>query len=593
MKNLKISVKLLIGFGVVLALLIINVIFASISLVSVSNNLDLFYDKPFKNVAWAIEIDKASEVAAKYMLRSCLEQDTTETINFLTYASQNIDEMMTDLQALKENYTGNTSEVAAVENLANQLKQAFTSIDTASRSNNITEAYRVYASEIAPLLTKITEAVTVVQNHATNTATNNHDTGMASSRATIIIMIVVGVLATLLGIALALYITRSITSAIHELDNAAHKMSVGDFDVNISYESKDELGNLSTSMRETTGMLKNVIQDINYLMAELSSGNLTVRTKIENSYVGELKPILMSIRKMREDLNNTMSGIANASDQVSAGADQVSSGAQALAQGATEQASSVQELAATIGEISQQVALTAEHAETAKDRNQRSHAEIQVCSSHMNDLVGAMKTIEDKSNEVSKVIKAIEDIAFQTNILALNAAVEAARAGSAGKGFAVVADEVRNLAGKSAEAAQNTTALIEEAIQAVGDGTKISAETEASLNKVVTDAEAVLEAVINISEATAQQSNSIKQITQGVDQISSVVQTNSATSEESAAASEELSGQAQMLKDLVSVFTLEASGGFEPSMPSQGAYRSSSPVSHDSSPSSHPIFDKY
>ena len=181
--------------------------------------------------------------------------------------------------------------------------------------------------------------------------------------------------------------------------------------------------------------------------------------------------------------------------------------------------------------------------------------------SHMDELMKAMNVIDNKSKEISKVIKTIEDIAFQTNILALNAAVEAARAGSAGKGFAVVADEVRNLATKSQEASKSTGALIEETVKAVADGTRLSGETDQALREVVTSAQKVLDAVTLISTATEEETNSLAQVTTGIDQISSVVQTNSATAEQSAAASEELSGQANLLKEMVSRFTLSQSGG--------------------------------
>ncbi len=255
-------------------------------------------------------------------------------------------------------------------------------------------------------------------------------------------------------------------------------------------------------------------------------------------------------------MNDTLMQIDVSADQVNSGGEQVSSGAQALAQGATEQAASVQELAATINSIAEQVKTTAGHAQQAETDNRHAGEEIQVCSAHMNDLMTAMQVINDKSKEISKVVKTIEDTAFQTNILALNAAVEAARAGSAGKGFAVVADEVRNLATKSQEAAGSTTTLIDETVKAVQNGSQLSAETDESLRKVVTDSEKVLEAVSLISGATADQSDAIAQVTTGIDQISSVVQTNSATAEQSAAASEELSGQAQILKNLVNRFRL-------------------------------------
>jgi len=556
-KNLKISQKLSLSFGLILALFLASVIIASVSLRSVSKNLDEFYRRPFANVALAISADMDSEMAAKYMLRACLEESTSETNRMLDLVTEHLQEMKDNLSQLKEKYSGNQNDITNVENYITQLESAYEAYAAEARANDVAGAYAVYTGQIVDLLSNITEAVDSITTQANNYATESHNNGMKSSQITIVLIIVLGILSVLFGMILAFNITRGITKPLSQLEEASQRMCQGDFGAEITYQSKDELGVLSHSLRETIATLKKVIHDIDYQMSGLASGDLTIHTSAEESYVGELLPILTSIRKMRKDLNHTMLGISSSSEQVNAGADQVSSAAQGLAQGATEQASSVEELAATINEISQQVAVTAEHAEMAKTRNMRSHEELQTCSGLMGDLVSAIQIIEEKSNEVGKVIKAIEDIAFQTNILALNAAVEAARAGSAGKGFAVVADEVRNLASKSGEAAQSTTVLIGEAIQAVSDGTKISAQTSESMNRVVMDAQAVLEAVVSISEAATQQSNSIQQVTVGIDQISSVVQTNSATAQETAAASEELSGQSQVLKDLVSVFTLD------------------------------------
>ncbi len=560
MKNLKISRKLTVGFSIILILLVVCVAFASAGLRSTANDMDLFYDKPYQNHTRAIQIDMDSEVAAKYMLRACMEKGQTETNDMLSEAEDRISQMSDNLTKLKANYTGDTNEVAAVEACVDRLIKSYDTYKVQAQRNHTEEAYKIYTSEIVDELADITETINVVEEHASNVATESHDNAMADSQRTIVFMIVIGVLAVLIGIVLALYITRTITSATVQLEHASQRMSKGDFNVEIAYDAKDELGVLADSMREMMDTLKSVIRDISDLMGELSDGNLTARSSAEESYVGELQPILMSFEKLKERLNETVSGITNASDQVNAGSGQVSSAAQGLAQGATEQASSVQELAATVNEISQKVEDTASHAETAKEQNLRAKDEVQVCSDHMNDLVAAMQTIEEKSNEVSKVVKTIEDIAFQTNILALNAAVEAARAGSAGKGFAVVADEVRSLASKSAEAAKNTTTLIDEAIAAVANGTELSGTTEESLGRVVESAAAILEAVTYISESATEQSESLKQITVGVDQISSVVQTNSATAEESAAASQELSGQANMLKDLISIFKLDTQG---------------------------------
>ena len=341
-----------------------------------------------------------------------------------------------------------------------------------------------------------------------------------------------------------------------ELERVAQEISGGNVKNEITYESKDELGVLADSFRRTCTALTAVIGDLSYLMDEMARGNFDIRTRAEEYYVNDFKPILLSIREMNRNLSGTLIRINEASEQVASGSDQVSSGAQGLSQGATEQASAVEQLAASIAEISDQVKKTSENAKLASEQVENAGADLTLSNQKMQEMIGAMSEISERSGEIGKIIKTIEDIAFQTNILALNAAVEAARAGSAGKGFAVVADEVRNLASKSAEAAKNTTVLIEGSMQAVENGTRIADSTAKALLSTVESTKNAVELVSKITLAAEQQANSIQEINQGVDQISSVVQTNSATAQESAAASEELSGQSQMLKELTGRFRL-------------------------------------
>ncbi len=560
MKNLKISWKLSIGFGLILIMFIFSIIFSAVSLGSIAQNLQLFYNKPFVNVKEVLQADRESEAAAKYMLRACLESDPAVIEEMLAKAEAKLDLMDENAAVLLENYSGDKGDITKLQNQINSMDAAMQEYAALCRANDVEGAYQVYSEQVVGLLTDITDSVNNIITQADGFAATSYESGMTASRITTGIMIAIGVVAVLVGIVLALYITKAITSAVSQLERAARKMSEGEFDVDISYQSKDELGRLSESMRSTIKTLEVVIRDTSHMLGEMAGGNLTIHSSAEESYKGELMPILTAIRKMRDDLDQTMRNVFLVADQVGAGSDQVSNGAQALAQGATEQASSVQELAATINDVSHQVESTADQAKTAKEENMQSHTEIQACSRHMDNLMRSMENIEAKSQEISKVIKSIEDIAFQTNILALNAAVEAARAGSAGKGFAVVADEVRNLAGKSADAAKNTAALIEDTIAAISEGAGLSQETSQSLDLVVESAQKVLQIVEVISTAAEEEANSVAQISAAIDQISSVVQTNSATSEESAAASEELSAQAQTLKELISVFTLSRAG---------------------------------
>ncbi|MHC1721802.1 MAG: methyl-accepting chemotaxis protein [Aminipila sp.] len=353
-------------------------------------------------------------------------------------------------------------------------------------------------------------------------------------------------------------IAKGIVKPLKRLAANAHQIADGDLEVTVDTRAVDETGQVAEGLDRTVVRLREYIKyidEVSFVLGEMASGNLVFELK--QDYVGEFAKIKDALLDIQRTFIQTFSEISVSADQVATGSEQLAQGAQQLSQGSMQQASSVEELSATIMEISEGIKKSAQNANEASHISSESEKEVEHGNQQMAKMIGAMEEIKSASNQIGNIIKAIDDIAFQTNILALNAAVEAARAGEAGKGFAVVADEVRNLAAKSGNAAKDTTSLIETAIVAVEHGTKIVDETAASLEKIVVNTKQSATVIDEISEAGNKQAEFMGQVTAGVDQISTVVQTNSATAEETAAASEELSSQANLLKELIAKFKIK------------------------------------
>lgn len=380
------------------------------------------------------------------------------------------------------------------------------------------------------------------------------------TRETVIsIMIVIAIVVIALAVAvfLALRLANKIARPIRLCTDRIDLLAQGDLSSPVpEIHTQDETGILAEKTRSIVETLHSIIEDERFLLREMAAGNFRVSIQRPEIYVGEFQEVSRSIDNITGEMNRVLAQIHDSAEQITAGAEQVSAGAQSLSQGSTEQASSVQELAASANEISEGINKNTEELSAVGTKAHQIADEAAESNERMQNMLHAMADINESSSEVRKIIKTIEDIAFQTNILSLNAAIEAARAGAAGKGFAVVADEVRNLAAKSADASKDTAALIEKTLHSVERGKAIADETASSLSKVLANVNAANDMMESVVQNSQSQAESVAQITQGLDQISSVVQTNSATAEESAAASEELSGQAEMMKEMIAKFKI-------------------------------------
>ena len=353
-------------------------------------------------------------------------------------------------------------------------------------------------------------------------------------------------------------IMKSVDEPLKEISKATKLFSVGYLDAHINYESDDEVGQVAVMLNGCFKQLKTMIREIADVLTSMAEGDYT-HSGISN-YQNDFQLVSDAFNRILAQQNRTVGLFVRSVAQVDAGAQQVSNAAQQLAQGSTEQASSSEELAASITDISQKISENSQHAAEASKYLDETTNRVDESDNQMKKLLSAMDDINRASDEIAKIIKAIDDIAFQTNILALNAAVEAARAGEAGKGFAVVADEVRNLASKTAEESKRTADLIEGTILKIRDGRELAMGTAKGLDGVAANIARLDGTIGQITDAFASQSEAIQQVTQGMEQIASVVQSNSANAEESAAASKELAGQADILKKELSRYHLREKG---------------------------------
>ncbi len=510
--NIKISVKILLGFLIVAFIAGVIGVQGILNINKISNLDTKLYEKMTVPLGDMIDLSDSFNTI-RINVRDILLEENLSNIqqynNKIKDASSEFDsnidklvqttittqgeQLIKEIKSSKAKYVDITNKIIQ---LKNESKTEEASILLHGDGKTVLDVLEANVKELTDL--KISTAK--------ETSDNNTKIAESTTTITIIILAVAIAVAMLIG----MFISSSISKPICKIIKIADKVADGDFDVTIDINSKDEIG----------------------LLAD-------------------------SFRKMTDKLNNTMSYINSAAEQVATGSKQVADSSIALSEGAMEQASSIEELTASIEEISAQTKMNAENAQNANDIAESAKTNAEEGYGQMKEMQKAVEEINSASTSIYKIIKVIDEIAFQTNILALNAAVEAARAGQHGKGFAVVAEEVRNLAARSAKAAKETADMIEGSIKKAETGSKIANKTSEALNKIVGDTVKVAEFINQISVASAEQSEGIAQINEGVMQVSTVIQTNSATAEESAAASEELSSQAEMLKEQVMQFNLK------------------------------------
>lgn len=551
----KVGDKLKYAFGTVIVTFMFAMLMAFIAIILMNADTKKFYEEAYMSSVTQMEIRKDVQLMSKNILWALTVDNTGAAQSYLSAADQAAKKVESNVEELRQSYADRTA-VDDLQQAVSEMEDIRAQLMELAKQREKAKALVIFNGDYNNALVSVQNKLVIIGDNATQEATTQYRAARTTGIGSIILMVVLGVMSLNFSIVIRKAITKNMLRPIKQIQKASADLKAGNLDVDITYESPDELGQLANDFKDACATLHAMVEDTGVLLDQMANGDFTISEDNKSKYVGSFVEQFESMHQLGSQMSDTLEQINVASEQVAQGSGQLSCGAQALAEGATDQAGAVEELTATVENITEVANNNAAAAEESYETVREAAEHAGQSREDLERLTEAMQRIDATSKEIQNIIGSIEDIAEQTNLLSLNASIEAARAGEAGRGFAVVAEQIGKLAGDSARAAVNTRDLLGKSLQEVENGNVITEKTVEALNQILETMNRFADTAKGSSESSREQADMLRQVEQGIEQISSVVQSNSASAEETSATSQQLSAQSDELKTLVGKFKL-------------------------------------